>query len=205
MLEIQSRLRLLEERIKSVPTVTAGTTYIRWGRTTCPGNGSDIVYKGFTAGSHYSSKGAATTYLCLPEEPIWNAYDDTEQTSAKVWGTEYEFHYRNQQSFVGNDIKDKDAPCCVCYTNRPTVLMIPGRNLCYAGWTLEYQGYLVGGYDDHNAATEFVCLDEKPEGLVDTVSNDNGKLFYFTEAKCGSLKCPPYVNGRELTCAVCSK
>ena len=35
--------------------------------------------------------------------------------------------------------------------------------------------------------------------------NKNGALFYPVEAVCGSLPCPRYVNGWELTCAVCTK
>ena len=33
----------------------------------------------------------------------------------------------------------------------------------------------------------------------------NGALLYLVEGVCGTLPCLPYVNGRELTCAVCTK
>ncbi|KAL4230614.1 hypothetical protein ACF0H5_010991 [Mactra antiquata] len=200
--DLRSKFELLEEQGSSYHS---GPTYIRWGRTTCPGNGSEIVYKGFAAGSHYESRGGASTYLCLPEDPTWNRYEDTVQYSGKVWGAEYEFLYRNQQNFFGKDLGQQDVPCCVCSTSRTSVVMIPGRNLCYSGWTLEYDGYLTSGHDAHHA-TEFVCLDGHPEALKGgSKTNSNGKLFYFTEAQCDPLKCPPYVTGRELTCAVCSK
>ena len=55
-----------------------------------------------------------------------------------------------------------------------------------------------------HSASQFTCVDEKPEVLKGGHVNHNGKLFYFVDGSCGSLKCPPYEDGRELTCAVCS-
>jgi len=85
-------------------------------------------------------------------------------------------------------------------------MMIPGRNQCLDGWTLEYHGYLSGGSYTQTAATEFVCLDAEPEVILGGSANNNGKLFYLSEVRCGSSSlCPPYINGRELTCVVCSR
>lgn len=39
---------------KTVSIDGVGATYVRWGRTTCPGNGSELVYEGYTAGSEHS-------------------------------------------------------------------------------------------------------------------------------------------------------
>ena len=47
------------------------TTYTRWGRTICSGNGSESVYDGFAGGSHYTHKGGASSMLCLPMDPDW--------------------------------------------------------------------------------------------------------------------------------------
>lgn len=82
--------------------------------------------------------------------------------------------------------------------------MVPGKNVCHQDYMLEYHGYLMAGAYNHAAASEYVCVDVDPETIADTSANNNGKLFYHVEAECGALKCPPYVNGRELTCAVCS-
>jgi len=67
--------------------------------------------------------------------------------------------------------------------------------------------FLVAGYEGYAAASQFVCLDVDPEILTGDkhAEQHGGKLFYFAEARCGSLPCPPYVNGRELTCVGCSK
>lgn len=184
----------------------SGATYIRWGRTTCPGNMTELVYKGYSGGSHYTYSGGASTYLCLPEDPLWNVYEDATQASGTVWGAEYELgvHGRNMNNFFGKAVAERDVPCSVCRTKRNSVVMIPARNRCHDGWTLEYQGYLTGGHDSHHAS-EYVCLDGDPETVAGSEANKDGKLFYFIEARCGILPCPPYVNGRELTCAVCSK
>ncbi|XP_045162545.2 uncharacterized protein LOC123527260 [Mercenaria mercenaria] len=176
-----------------------GETYIRWGRTTCPGTGTELVYEGYVGGSHYTHKGAAVNYLCLPKDPLWATYNDAAQSlRAFVYGAEYERPDESPTTF------EHDVPCAVCLVKRAPVLMLPGRNDCYQGWTLEYHGRLVAGYYDHPAASEYVCLDEHPESIEGGNANENGKLFYSVEGRCGSLKCPPYVNGRELTCAVCS-
>jgi hypothetical protein len=83
--------------------------------------------------------------------------------------------------------------------------MIPGRLDCYPGWTKEYSGYLVSENAGHPSNSEYVCLDSRPDVIIGGHDNKNGRLFYFVEGVCGSLKCPPYVEGRELTCVVCTR
>ena len=63
----------------------------------------------------------------------------------------------------------------------------------------------MAGYHGHVAGTMYTCVDKNPDTLHGGQTNKNGYLFYAVEARCGSLKCPPYVEGRELTCVVCSK
>ncbi|WAQ93733.1 hypothetical protein MAR_006204 [Mya arenaria] len=60
-------------------------------------------------------------------------------------------------------------------------------------------GYLVAGDNHYASASEFICLDERLKMLVGGAVNKDGKTFYLAEAVCGSLPCPPYVQGRELT------
>ena len=48
---------------------SGGVTYVRWGRTTCPDTeGTEVVYTGRAAGSHYSSSGGSN-YQCLTADP----------------------------------------------------------------------------------------------------------------------------------------
>jgi hypothetical protein len=115
-----------------------------------------------------------------------------------MYGGEYEHNF--------DGLTDQDTPCSVCLNkNAHSSIMIPGSNACYNGWNLECRGVLVSGYYGHKAASTYICLDEKPEIVDGGAANQDGKLLYTVVGKCGSLKCPPYKNNYEITCAVCSK
>ena len=68
-----------------------------------------------------------------------------------------------------------------------------------------FSGYLISGAHVHTSASEYICLDSDAEMLAGGVANTDGRVIYLVEGVCGTLKCPPYVQGRELTCVVCSK
>ena len=192
-----------------LPKGGAGSTYVRWGSNNCSGNGTELVYSGFSAGSDAQNSGSAANYICLSPDPLWGHYSDAHNADATVVGVEYQFSgvggSHGTSAYFHKNVYDEDAPCSVCRSRRSTVIMIPGRNQCYKGWNLEYKGYLVAGYYGHAAASEYVCLDDHPDVIPGGHNNNNGKLFYLAEGRCGSLTCPPYVDGRELTCVVCSK
>ena len=82
--------------------------------------------------------------------------------------------------------------------------MIPGTQVCPPGWTQEYKGHLMSNKYSYQR-TEYVCVDESPEVIPGGGANQNGALFYYVRAYCGSLQCPPYKNNRETTCVVCTK
>ena len=193
---------------KAHASMSLKTAYTRWGRTTCPGNGSDPVYDGYAGGSSHSHQGAAASMLCLPKDPDWDAgkySDKTDPHVGYIYGTEYEDGSGRSDQLFGRSHYQRDMPCVVCEVKkRSSVLMIPGKTKCHAGWTFEYAGYLMAGYHSHSS-TDYYCVDKDPENLPGGESNADGHLLYFVEAACGSLRCPPYVNGRELQCAVCSK
>ena len=85
------------------------------------------------------------------------------------------------------------------------MLMMPARNDCPSGWTEEYHGYLMTENHGHKHSSDFICVDEDPEYVPGSNANKDGALLYPVEGVCGSLPCLPYVSGRELTCAVCTK
>jgi hypothetical protein len=76
--------------------------------------------------------------------------------------------------------------------------------MCPTGWTREYKGYLMA--ENYNFyRTTYTCMDGNPDYSSETHANRNGALFYFVEGICsGSLPCTPYIDGQELTCAVCT-
>jgi len=88
---------------------------------------------------------------------------------------------------------------------RSTVLMIPARTQCPDGWTTEYAGYLASEWSaSSRKRSSYVCWDEAPEVAVGGTSQ-NQAVIYPVEVFCGTLPCPLYPSGKELTCIVCSK
>ena len=136
--------------------------------------------------------------MCLPNDPLF-VNDITGGHRATMHGAEYEI-----PPGVLNSMHNHDVPCVVCMTPRTNVLMIPGRNQCYNGWQLEYNGLLVAPYFAQASSKVFICMDSDPEALSAGTQNMDGALLHLVEAKCGALKCPPYIMNREITCAVCS-
>ncbi|XP_052761915.1 short-chain collagen C4-like [Mya arenaria] len=194
--ELQSKI----ESLKSVEVVSSGI-YTRWGRRSCPGS-TEMVYEGFAAGGLHSHKGASSNYICLPQDPIFDGDGRKAVNNNKVYGAEYE---TGSATFQKN-LYEEDVPCAVCRVIRRSVVMIPARNACYSGWHTEYSGYLMSEYYGHEGNKELVCMDGNPEQAEGSDSgNQNGALFYFAQAVCGSLKCPPYSENKALTCVVCSK
>lgn len=55
----------------------------------------------------------------------------------------------------------------------------------------------MAGYYNHNAGTTYKCIDSDPKSLQGGHTDNNGYLFLFVEGRCGSLKCPPYAEGRR--------
>ena len=155
-------------------------------------------------GSWYEHHGGASNYICLPLNPKFEKIASGAQGSAYVYGTEYQVS--SQSNMFIKNLDDPDAPCAVCHAeSRGSHVMIPARNVCPSGWTLEYKGYLMSGHYGHNGRTEFICVDGNAEPTTGSHVNKNGALLYFVEGNCGSLPCPPYADGKELTCVVCTK
>ncbi|XP_052216843.1 uncharacterized protein LOC127834821 [Dreissena polymorpha] len=203
-------LKQLVHGLMNRPQAGGGSTYIRWGRTTCDGTNATLVYAGYMGGSDYHgvSSSAGGNYLCLSSSPQWDYSTTTEDNKVLITGVEYRFnphHDSDLATFLGQNLNGIQAPCAVCLLPSATSLMIPGRTDCYPGWNKEYSGYIVTGLPGEAHATEYVCLDRRPEAIVGTGNREAINMMYFVEAHCQSgLECPPYENGRELACVVCS-
>ena len=160
---------------------------------------------GMIGGEWYNHYGGGSNYLCLHRSPKYDKYQNGHQAAGYVYGTEYEVSQYNGNPFDKN-LHNHDAPCAVCFVkSRGSMLMMPARNDCPSGWTKEYHGYLMTTYHGDKHSSEFVCVDGNPEYVRGSKQNQDGALLYPVEGVCGSLPCLPYVAGRELTCAVCTK
>ncbi len=181
-----------------------GITFTRWGHTSCPTNTS-LVYSGYQAGKSHDHGGGGTNSLCLTKSPTWLNFNDGNHNGALVYGTEYEMSgYGLTGVSPFNTFHDFEAPCAVCLDTRfTTQIMVPGTYQCPSGWTNLYYGYLMSTHYTQGAS-EFTCIDVQAQ-KIGTSTNHNGNLLYPTEAECGSLPCGPYVQNRELTCAVCAR
>lgn len=62
----------------------------------------------------------------------------------------------------------------------------------------------MAGRHGYTAGTQFTCMDSHPDTLYGGKVNKDRYLFYLLEARCGSLKCPQYVERRELVRVFCS-
>lgn len=157
------------------------------------------------AGKHYNLGGSGTDNVCLPFEPTWAKYKDGNEAwgRAHIYGTEIDTDDSNH--IFDYAVNEQNMPCAVCKADRSISLMIPARANCYHNWTLEYTGYLMAGTFNHVGAHNHVCVDKSPEFVPHGGNSDNEHIMYFVEGQCGSLPCPPYVQGRELACVVCSK
>ncbi|XP_062504058.1 short-chain collagen C4-like [Corticium candelabrum] len=181
-----------------------GTTYIQWGRKRCSTRGVQTLYSGIAAGSEHSHYGGGVNTQCLPLDPVWGYYKDGLQGASYIYGSEYELA-QGIQPFINKGLHDYEVPCAVCYdANKNTQFMLAAKNICPTGWSRAYYGYLMAEHYGHRGRNMYVCFDHNAES-TGSKSSHNGNLFYPVEAVCGSLPCPPYVNGRELTCAVCTK
>ncbi|XP_036366825.1 short-chain collagen C4-like [Octopus sinensis] len=198
-----------DDKPDDTPKPGLGSLYTRWGRTTCPTN-SSLVYDGVVGGQHFSHTGGGSNLLCLPNDPIWANYTTEGEDGGWIYGSEYQLQlYPTNKLFSfanAKSLHDHNVPCAVCSTRQPAVVMtLPARTKCYAGWTAEYSGYLMTEHYSDKGRYEYVCVDYAPEADPAGYRNEDGAVLYFVQAACGSLPCPPYVHGQELTCVVCSK
>ncbi|XP_036366810.1 short-chain collagen C4-like [Octopus sinensis] len=206
---LPSKTKSCDDKPDDTPKPGLGSLYTRWGRTTCPTN-SSLVYDGVAGGQHYSHTGGGSNLLCLPNDPIWANYTTEVEKGGYIFGSEYQLQSYDTNTIFSfanaKSLHDHNVPCAVCLTRQPAVVMtLPARTKCYAGWTTEYSGYLMTAHYNHKGRQEYVCVDYAPEADPAGYRNENGATLYFVEAACGSLPCPPYVHGQELTCVVCSK
>jgi hypothetical protein len=190
-------------------------TFTRRGRTVCP-SGTSIIYTGYAGGSWYGYSGGGSNYLCLPDNPEFdNIVPGRQVWSSQIFGVEYETHSdqnKDNQPFSlannrGAPLLNSNAPCVVCHrSNKNSVLTVPAKKKCPTDtMILEYNGYLSSGVWDQQR-TEFICLDAAPESIPGSVADNNGARITPAQVECDlkTLPCPPYVEGYEVNCVVCT-
>ena len=169
-----------------------------------------FLIKGSGGTSFNTDTGAGSDILCLHSQPRLDTSLATLANASRstIYGIEYgfdriPFSYENncRQTFLGGDM-----PCAVCHVQTKTQqIMIPARDSCPTGWTLEYWGFLVSAGVSHRKLT-YTCLNNTPESLTGSFADSLSRVIYPVETVCGaSLPCPPYVAGIAVPCFVCAK
>ena len=186
---------------------SAGVTYIRWGKSSCPTTpGTQLVYAGRAGGSTYGSSGGGAEKLCLPRDPDYINGPQSVVTAyvSTIHGAEYQSHVGP----ISNRL-DQNVPCAVCYAStRAAMIMVPAKTRCPPSWTREYYGYLMTEREHpHHHRSSFNCVDVIADTVSGEIRNTNGALFYHVVASCpnSGLLCDPYKSNQALSCAVCTK
>lgn len=196
----------------AVSVTDAGVSFIRWGRTVCP-DGSQVLYKGFTAGPKIGSGGGGSNFLCMHEKPSFIAGSPGRGTFAGVIvGAEYDYtgftNVLSTENMPNGVITSQDVPCVRCYVSGSTdAMMVPGRSDCGgSGYEFKYSGVLMSEYssDASRKRSSYICMDHAPEGIMGGEAANSDALLYPVEVGCGSLPCNPYVSGKQVTCAICT-
>lgn len=150
-------------------------------------------------------EGGTSTYLCLHNQPEFlRTSAGLQDLRGRLYGTEYEV-LQSPPAF--SSMLRHDVPCSVCHTpTRSTKIIIPGRITCPASWTREYYGYLMSDawYTSQKGKVP-VCIDENAESIPGSATANIRSLLYFIETTCIGIACPPYFEGAEITCVVCTK
>ena len=184
---------------------SAGVTYIRWGKSSCPTTpGTQLVYAGRAGGSVYSAQGGGAEKLCLPLDPDY--ITAPRSTSATLFSTLYGAEYQTRDG-PQHSLYNQNVPCAVCYAStRAAMIMVPAKTQCPSSWTREYYGYLMTEREHtSHYRSSFDCVDVNPDVVPGGAANTNGALFQYVVASCNGLQCPPYQANRVVSCAVCTK
>ena len=179
--------------------IHGGVTYVRWGMIECP-NDTTLVYAGIAAGTKHDTEGGTSNTLCMPENPEYLSEQTIPYESSPLHGVEYN---TNESPF--HHLYGSNVPCALCYTNeKTTTFLYPARFTCPQGWHVEYSGYMAT-QPNNGQKHDTICLDKDATPISGSGEITNPSVVSTMHISCDGLPCPPYVEMRALTCAICSK
>ncbi len=169
----------------------------------CP-NGTDLLSTGKIVSSH-AAQGGSSEYICLVDVPEFlQTTPGLQDHRTQLYGTDYEF--LATPPALGNLVR-LNGPCSFCYApTRNAKIILPGRISCPATWMREYYGYYMSEaiFSAHKTKAP-ICIDVDAEGIPGSEAFGAASTIHFMETTCNGISCPPYTDGGEITCAVCTK
>lgn len=106
-------------------------------------------------GYFYNEIGFGVSFFCLLDDLLWGVYKDGYNLYfGWIMGVEYEGGY-----FFDSIIKDYDVLCVVCLILYFMFIMVFVRNVCFDGWYLEYNGYLMFNVYCYIGELDYICVD----------------------------------------------
>lgn len=205
-----------------VPVISQ--VYIQWGKQSCSSEGTTPVYTGYAAGpgsfrpsnngrqQDFAIYGGGTNMLCLTDTPSLRASHVAPSTAATVYAAQY---LNDSITFA----QPWPMPCSACEVhNSSSVITVPGSDRCPAGWTMEYNGFIMGqssrvGRVNNFEESQYICVDDSFDsysGASPLQQNrmDTATFMSAVKVDCGQgIRCgdSKYSSTLSLTCAVCSK
>ena len=183
------------------PDYSSGSTYVRWGQSTCPSSSATLVYAGVAAGAP-DARGGAANFLCLPQGATYEEgmYASTSSEEGQLNALEYETGTFGIVSM--RVLHAQSVPCALCKRRdqNAKTLLYPGGTTCPSGFAIDYRGYIMAT-PGHRG--EHVCVDEAAEGIGSTVSEGGVRLKPVEYATGTPVLPPEYIPNAEATCVVC--
>ena len=167
--------------------------------TECP-NDTILLYAGIAAGTKQGMKGGTSnTSACLnnPSTCLCEPFP-LKVMHSMAWSMIHDTPL--------NHLHQSNMPCALCYTNeKTTTFLYPARLHCPQGWHEEYTGYMATELHSRiSQKRDTICLDKDAIPIPGSGADTNPAVVYAMHISCNGLPCPPYVERRALTCAICS-
>lgn len=198
--------------LEGFTSILTGSTYIRWGRLSCP-QMSSLVYSGYISGpisSRYSTSG--TDLQCIPKDYdhiTGSPHDMNDQITPNSTNTilaTATFDHRENK-----DLRNREIACALCLIHKSSQIMIPNGKHCPSDWIKEYDGWLMtsSGSKRDKALSSHICID-RVTTVRDVLSEftPSLQLSRIQQGTCvvgSSLNnCRTFENLRHVPCVVCS-
>jgi hypothetical protein len=181
-----------------------GDIFINWGRRDCPAGVTATLYTGYAFSSKSNQNGGGTEPTCVRDSVLPSGAAATLSDELYPLGIGAVSSYLSPAMIAATN---KEVGCAACYVENSTCYEQVGRTDCYAGFNVEYSGYMFGGITFASPAY-LIEANRKCVNLnfdISTPNNNNyGAVWYGTTInRDGDGVGLLYPDGGWLQCSVC--